>query len=45
MKDIQLKLIFMNHRYLTCDILWTLEAVSNILKNCIEHVDQDGIIQ
>lgn len=24
------------------DILWTLEAISNIVKNCIEHLDENG---
>lgn len=26
------------------DVLWTIEALSNILKNCIEHTPQDGVI-
>ena len=26
------------------DVLWTIEALSNILKNCIEHTPQDGSI-
>ncbi|MEG0451554.1 MAG: HAMP domain-containing sensor histidine kinase [Coprobacillus sp.] len=27
------------------DILWTLEALSNIIKNCIEHSHHNGIIE
>ncbi|MFQ7798709.1 MAG: sensor histidine kinase [Coprobacillus cateniformis] len=27
------------------DILWTLEALSNIFKNCIEHTEQGGNIK
>lgn len=26
------------------DILWTLEALSNIFKNCIEHIEKGGHI-
>lgn len=28
-----------------CDISWTSEAIGNIIKNCIEHIDSDGIIK
>lgn len=44
MKNINVKTNIHESQYLTCDVLWSLEAISNILKNCIEHVDQDGII-
>lgn len=29
---------------LCCDVQWTLEAVQNIIKNCIEHTDKGGKI-
>lgn len=44
MKDIQIQINIQESEIFKCDILWTLEAVSNILKNCIEHVEQNGII-
>ena len=44
MKDIQLQINIQESEIFKCDILWTLEALSNILKNCIEHVEQNGII-
>ena len=27
---------------LVCDRNWTIEAIQNIVKNCIEHMDEDG---
>lgn len=45
MKDIQLQINIQESEIFKCDILWTLEALSNILKNCIEHVEQNGMIQ
>jgi nitrogen fixation/metabolism regulation signal transduction histidine kinase len=39
MKDIQLQINIQESDIFKCDILWTLEALSNILKNCIEHVE------
>ena len=44
MKNISLKTNIHDSQYLTCDVFWSLEALSNILKNCIEHVHQDGMI-
>lgn len=29
---------------LTCDLVWTAEALGNILKNCMEHTPEDGTI-
>lgn len=26
------------------DLLWTVEALGNILKNCVEHMDEGGVI-
>lgn len=38
--------VILNHLdfLLVCDILWTKEAISNILKNAYEHVNKDGEI-
>ena len=30
---------------LACDRRWTAEALVNILKNCVEHTGEDGLIQ
>lgn len=30
---------------LACDRRWTTEALVNILKNCVEHTGEDGLIQ
>ncbi|MDR2714526.1 MAG: HAMP domain-containing histidine kinase [Coriobacteriales bacterium] len=30
---------------LDCDVSWTAEALGNIVKNCIEHLDDGGTIQ
>lgn len=50
--DIQLDLKNINlifekkeENQLNIDILWTIEALSNIIKNCIEHVDENGVIK
>lgn len=28
----------------SCDLVWTAEALGNILKNCMEHTPEGGII-
>lgn len=33
-----------NHAFLYCDKYWTNEAFTNIIKNCMEHVHENGII-
>ena len=30
---------------ISCDPLWTSEAIGNIIKNCIEHVDGKGVMR
>ena len=29
---------------MTCDFNWTVEALQNIIKNCIEHMDEGGTL-
>jgi signal transduction histidine kinase len=29
---------------ISCDKNWTLEAIQNIIKNCIEHMDENGML-
>ena len=28
-----------------CDRNWTIEALQNIVKNCIEHIDEGGNLE
>lgn len=41
-KDISLEIQKAEEMELICDIHWTVEAVSNIIKNCIEHTASGG---
>ena len=41
-KDIELSLDCPNEVCVTCDRAWTTEAISNIVKNCIEHTPSGG---
>ena len=34
-----------DNEVLNIDVLWTIEAISNIIKNSIEHLHQEGTIQ
>jgi len=43
-KNIDIQLQFDSDELISIDILWTLEALSNIIKNCIEHIDDNGTI-
>ena len=45
LKDIQIQFSCNDRIIQHIDIHWTLEALSNILKNCIEHIDNQGTIQ
>lgn len=31
--------------FILCDEHWTIEALSNIVKNCIEHTDENGYVK
>lgn len=41
-KDVELLLNIDENIYLVCDAHWTMEAVSNIIKNCLEHTPEGG---
>lgn len=41
-KDIELTCIYNQDQYLILDKQWTIEAISNIVKNCIEHLHIGG---
>ena len=45
LKDISIELEADQTYIEDIDILWTLEALSNIFKNCIEHTEQGGNIK
>ena len=45
LKDISIELEADQTSIEDIDILWTLEALSNIFKNCIEHTEQGGNIK
>lgn len=43
-KDIQLTCDVPEEIMITCDRQWTTEAISNIVKNCIEHTLEGGSV-
>ncbi|MBO5087333.1 MAG: HAMP domain-containing histidine kinase [Lachnospiraceae bacterium] len=43
-KDIQLTCDVPEEIMITCDRQWTTEAISNIVKNCIEHTPEGGSV-
>lgn len=44
LKNINIKVNNHNNIKLICDIKWQIEAITNILKNCIEHSKENSII-
>lgn len=44
-KDVELSLECPKEVVITCDRQWTREAISNIVKNCIEHTKEGGSVQ
>lgn len=44
LKDIQLE-TNIEEKDLCIDILWTIEAISNILKNCIDYIQEEGYVK
>ena len=45
LKDQQLEILAGEDQYVDCDISWTAEALSNIVKNCMEHTPEGGTIK
>lgn len=44
-KDVTLGMEAPPEIFLTCDIHWTAEALSNIVKNCLEHTPPGGFVK
>ena len=45
LKNVAIKVSGNAERQLFCDFKWQVEALTNIIKNCIEHSGEDGEIQ
>ena len=45
LKNVMIKVSGTAERQLFCDFKWQVEALTNIIKNCIEHSGEDGEIQ
>lgn len=45
LKNISIKLSGSAESKLQCDVKWQTEAITNILKNCIEHSEENGEIK
>lgn len=43
-KDVELIVQVPSDIWLVCDKQWTTEAISNIVKNCIEHTKENGTV-
>lgn len=44
LKNVQIKVIGNETDKITCDLKWQVEAITNILKNCIEHSKENSEI-
>ncbi|MCI9365698.1 MAG: HAMP domain-containing histidine kinase [Clostridia bacterium] len=44
LKNVKIEVIGNNIDTLVCDFKWQVEAITNILKNCIEHSNENGKI-
>ncbi len=45
LKNIKLKTNFSENTKIICDIKWQTEAISNIIKNCIEHSNNNSTVE
>ena len=43
-KNVEIKVVFHDNVKLVCDLDWQVEAIINILKNCIEHSSENSFI-
>ena len=43
-KNVEIKVVFHDNVKLVCDLNWQVEAIINILKNCIEHSRENSVI-
>ena len=45
LKNVDIKINIINDSIIRCDFKWQIEAITNILKNCVEHSKEDGKIE
>lgn len=45
LKEVRMVMESRENIFVLCDERWTMEAISNIVKNCIEHTDPGGCIR
>lgn len=45
LKDVKIKVYEHSNFSIYCDYKWQIEAITNILKNCVEHSKQDSIVE
>lgn len=44
LRNVELQVNVVNDFSLLCDAKWQVEAISNIIKNCIEHTPENGLV-
>lgn len=44
-KGVELKCCCQNGTEIMCDYKWTVEAFTNIVKNCVEHTQEGGVVK
>lgn len=44
LKNVEVKVLGNNNAMINCDLKWQVEAITNILKNCVEHSNQNSSI-
>lgn len=44
-RNIKIELVNLGDHYLRCDIRWMSEALTNIIKNCLEHTPEGGLVK
>lgn len=45
LKGISIKVSGDKNATINCDLMWEVEAISNIIKNSIEHINSDGFVE
>ena len=45
LKGVSIKVSGDNGSTIKCDFMWEVEALSNIIKNSIEHIEKDGFVE
>lgn len=44
LRDVNIKLNIKDNPVIKCDFKWQVEAISNIIKNCVEHSEKDSCV-